>query len=83
MWDMMKALKGIKIESELADASRPPAEDSPGKRKLWHGIDRYDWETNAGERQKWAKDIFLDGMVANYSRGDAFKAISVHSDMGM
>ena len=68
MWEMMQAFKGIKLESELADASRPPADGSLEKRKLLHGIDRYDSEIDLGKRQNLVKDILVNAMAAKYSR---------------
>eukprot|EP00974_Lingulodinium_polyedra_P102030 9881550-Lingulodinium_polyedra.AAC.1 len=55
MWAVMKAMKGIKFTSNLADENRPT--DVSGLRTLWHGVDKYDWEILLGRRQREAKRV--------------------------
>ena len=56
----LKAMKGKKLSTTLADESRPSDADHPGQRFLWHGIDKHEWELKMAKRQQLARKIIID-----------------------
>ena len=82
MWACLTKMKGRKFESELGEAGRRMG---PGNQPmLWHGIDKLGWEIGMSKRQRQAKTIIVEHLVAagDMEKELAMKCVDDFADNG-
>ena len=76
MWRFMTSMKGRKIESQLAEASRGG--------RLWHGIDKYDFEILDGKKIRFVSQKIEERLVAGrFVPDEATAKLVVNTDQDL